>query len=311
MEDDFFEIGGDSLQATEHAARGRGGPQQLLPSEWARSLTIRRLCDEARAIGGRTRRADDARVKSGQGTPLFLCHGDSVGRGLYGFRLSEMLKGGRTGPSAYSLLDGPAASNSIEEMVSLYLARHRAVAPSRAHTGWPGIAMAALPRSTSSGASRRRDAPVEKVVLIDTFSSMHVAPCEGSCPSCAWPPSRRTVPGAPGPQAPAQRHAVSVWVLASHILARDPAILRRVTKTARSGAMRASAFCRRTIYYRAMSKYLPRRISAAVICLLSEEYAGRKEMTPRRGPAWRRRCSAVACPGSTIPASARTSTPCA
>ena len=34
---------------------------------------------------------------------------------------------------------------------------------------------------------------------------------------------------------------------------------------------------RRTTYYRAMSKYLPRKIHAEVICLLSEEYAGKKE----------------------------------
>jgi hypothetical protein len=69
----------------------------------------------------------------------------------------------------------------------------------------------------------------------------------------------------------------SVWVLASHLLRCDPAVLHRVTKTARSGSMRAWDASLRTTYYRAMSNYLPPRIRAKIVCLLSEEYLGRKE----------------------------------
>ena len=69
----------------------------------------------------------------------------------------------------------------------------------------------------------------------------------------------------------------SLWRLVTHVLARDHAIARRVGRTIRTGKMEFTDTSRRTTYYRAMSKYLPRKIHAEVICLLSEEYAGKKE----------------------------------
>jgi acyl carrier protein len=288
MDDDFFELGGDSLQATEmllvveEVTHHRFGPSDIRAQ-----LTIRLLCDK---LAGAAAARDEVmtRVKSGQGTPLFLCHGDFCGWGFYAFRLSEMLKGDGPVYLLHSLLDGTSGLESIEDMTSRYLAGVQAVAPSGPIrvAGYCHGGLAALDLVRRLEAAGRT---VEKVVLIDTFSLNARGVMRGVVPVVSW--LGRTVPGALGRKL--QRSGMpSVWVLASHILARDPAILRRVTKTARSGAMRAWDSSRRTIYYRAMSKYLPRRISAAVICLLSEEYAGRKEYD---AAPWARLAPQVQC----------------
>ena len=51
---------------------------------------------------------------------------------------------------------------------------------------------------------------------------------------------------------------------------------------------------RRTVYYRAMSRYLPPRIDAEMICLLSEEYSTKKEYAA--GP-WRNLARSVRSDG--------------
>jgi hypothetical protein len=73
-------------------------------------------------------------------------------------------------------------------------------------------------------------------------------------------------------------------VFASHFLQGDLALLRRARRTVAKGAMRIWDDSQRTTYYRAMSKYLPPRLSCEVICLLSEEYAARKAYDPA---AWK------------------------
>jgi thioesterase domain-containing protein len=213
------------------------------------------------------------KVKPGLGTPLFLCHGDFCGWGFYGFRLSEMLKGDGPVYLLHSLLDGSKGIETIEDMTSRYLADVEAVAPSGPIrvAGYCHGGLAALDLVRRLEQAGRT---VEKVVLIDTFSLNARPAMRTIAPIVSW--LGRNVPGVLGRKL--QRSGMpSLWVLASHVLERDPAILRRVTKTARSGSMRAWDSSRRTIYYRAMSKYLPGKIHAEVLCLLSEEYAGKKE----------------------------------
>jgi acyl-CoA synthetase (AMP-forming)/AMP-acid ligase II/thioesterase domain-containing protein len=288
MDDDFFEIGGDSLQATEmllmveEVTHHRFGPSDIRAR-----LTTRLLCDK---LAGAAAARDEVmtRGRAGQGTPLFLCHGDFCGWGFYAFRLSEMLKGDGPVYLLHSLLDGTNGLESIEDMTSRYLAGVEAVAPNGPIrvAGYCHGGLAALDLVRRLEAAGRT---VEKVVLIDTFSLNARGVMRGVVPVMSW--LGRIVPGALGRKL--QRSGMpSVWVLASHVLARDPTILRRLTKTARSGAMRAWDSSRRTTYYRAMSKYLPKRIRAAVVCLLSEEYAGRKEYD---AAPWARLAPQVQC----------------
>jgi hypothetical protein len=115
---------------------------------------------------------------------------------------------------------------------------------------------------------------IDKIVLIDTFSINARPLMRGIVPVVSF--ASRFVPGAWGRRL--RRSGLpSLWRFVTHVLARDRAIARRVGRTIRTGKMDFTDTSRRTTYYRAMSKYVPPRIRAEVICLLSEEYAGKKE----------------------------------
>jgi acyl-CoA synthetase (AMP-forming)/AMP-acid ligase II/thioesterase domain-containing protein/acyl carrier protein len=273
MDDDFFEIGGDSLQATEMLLEiEETTHHRINPSDIRAQLTIRVLCDR---LAGAAAARDEAmtKVRAGEGTPLFLCHGDFCGWGFYGFRLSEMLEGKGPVYLLHSLLDGAKGIETIEDLASLYLAGVQAAAPAGPLrvAGYCHGGLAALELVRQLEAAGRT---VEKVVLIDAFS-MNARPLmRPIVPIVSW--LGRWLPGELGRKI-GRSGMPSVWVLASHLLRRDPTILRRVTKTARSGSMRAWDASLRTTYYRAMAKYLPPRIRAEIVCLLSEEYVDRKE----------------------------------
>ena len=273
MDDDFFEIGGDSLQATEMLLEVEETTHHRInPSDIRAQLTIRVLCDR---LAGAAAARDEAmtKVRAGEGTPLFLCHGDFCGWGFYGFRLSEMLEGKGPVYLLHSLLDGAKGIETIEDMASRYLAGVQAAAPDGPLrvAGYCHGGLAALELVRRLEAAGRT---VEKVVLIDTFSLNARPLMRPIVPIVSW--MGRWLPGELGRKL-GRSGMPSVWVLASHLLRRDPTILRRVTKTARSGSMRAWDASLRTTYYRAMSKYLPPRIRAEIVCLLSEEYVDRKE----------------------------------
>ncbi len=273
MDDDFFEIGGDSLQATEMLLEVEETTHHRInPSDIRAQLTIRVLCDR---LAGAAAARDEAmtKVRAGKGTPLFLCHGDFCGWGFYGFRLSEMLDGKGSVYLLHSLLDGAKGIDTIEDMASRYVAGVQAAAPEGPIrvAGYCHGGLAALELVRRLEAAGRT---VEKVVLIDAFS-LNARPVMRPIVSIvSW--IGRWLPGGLGRKI-GRSGMPSVWVLASHLLRRDPAILHRLTKTARSGSMRAWDASLRTTYYRAMSKYLPPHIRADIVCLLSEEYVGRKE----------------------------------
>jgi oxalate---CoA ligase len=273
MDDDFFEIGGDSLQATEMLLEVEETTHhRISPSDIRAQLTIRVLCDR---LAGAAAARDEAmtKVRAGAGTPLFLCHGDFCGWGFYGFRLSEMLDGNGSVYLLHSLLDGTKGIETIEDMASRYVAGVQAAAPDGPIrvAGYCHGGLAALELVRRLEAAGRT---VEKVVLIDTFSLNARPALRPIVPAVSW--LGRWLPGGLGGKL-SRSGMPSVWVLASHLLRRDPTILHRVTKTARSGSMRAWDASLRTTYYRAMSKYLPPSIQAEIVCLLSEEYVGRKE----------------------------------
>ena len=122
MDDDFFEIGGNSLQATEMLLEVEEATHHRInPSDIRAQLTIRVLCDR---LAGAAAARDEAmtKVRAGEGTPLFLCHGDFCGWGFYGFRLSEMLEGRGPVYLLHSLLDGAKGIETIEDLASCYLA---------------------------------------------------------------------------------------------------------------------------------------------------------------------------------------------
>ena len=286
MDDDFFEIGGDSLQATEMLLEVEEATHhRISPSDIRAQLTIRLLCDR---LAGAAAARDEVmtKVRSGAGTPLFLCHGDFCGWGFYGFRLSEMLEGDGPVYLLHSLLDAAQGIETIEDLTARYLADVQAAAPSGPVrvAGYCHGGLAALDLVRRLEEAGRT---VEKLILIDTFSLNARAVMRPIVPIVSW--LGRTMSGGLGRKL--RRSGMpSVWVLARHILKRDPAILWRVTRTARTGTMRAWDSSLRTTYYRAMSQYVPSPIRAEITCLLSEEYSDKKEYD---AAPWARLASSV------------------
>jgi acyl-CoA synthetase (AMP-forming)/AMP-acid ligase II/thioesterase domain-containing protein/acyl carrier protein len=274
IDDDFFEIGGDSLQAAEMLLElEEMTRQRIAPSDVRAQLTIRLLSETLARETAAAKVEVMTKVKSGQGTPLFLCHGDYIGRGFYAFRLSEKLKGDGPVYLLHSLLDTPEGIETIEEMTRRYLPHVEAVAPTGPIrvAGWCNGGLAALELVRLL---ERRGRTVEKIVLIDTLSIN------------ARPLMRRTVqmvslanrfiPGTLGRKL--RRSGMpTVWRLAKYMLNRDRATLRVATKAARTGSSWLWDTSTRSTYHRAMSKYLPPKIRAAMICFLCDASSGKKE----------------------------------
>ena len=257
---------------------------RMAPSDVRAQLTVRQLC-ETLAQAAAAKQEVLTKVKSGQGAPLFLCHGDFCGWGFYGFRLARLLKGDGPVYLLHSVLDSAAGIETIEEMVRRYLPQIEAAA-SGGTIRLAGYCHGGLAAIEAAHQLERRGRTVETVVLIDTFSLNARAPMRVIVPLVSL--AGRLVPGGFGRSL--RRSAMpSLWRLASHILAGDRAITRRVSRTILRGT-RIWDTSRRTTYYRAMSKYLPPRIRAEMICLLSEEYSAQKEYAA--GP-WKRLAQSV------------------
>lgn len=284
VDDDFFEIGGDSLLATEmllelYAITGRPISFADIDAE----LSIRQL---ARALVHGVKAAGKlvSRIREGRGTPLFLFHGDFDGLGLYAPRLAERLGSDAPVFVVHSNLDRAAGVATIEEMA-------RSCLPHLLEA-WPegpfclagychgGIAAWAVAHELEIIG---RD--VRSVTLIDSFSLN--ARSSVRAVARALRAAGRIVPGAAGERL-WEGGMPLTWVLARRVLNSDGAILQRVMRRIGNRHFTVhgpgSASTLRTLYFDAMSKYLPPWIDAEVQCLLSEEMAGKAEFSP---DAWR------------------------
>ncbi len=289
LDDDFFEIGGDSLQATEMLLELEETTRyRIAPSQLRAELTIRQLCELlAGAASGRGEPMTQVRAgeHNGEGAdshaPLFLCHGDFLGWGYYGHRLAGLLDGDGPVYLLHSLIDRAHGIESIEQMVARYLPAIEQVAP----TGplrLAGYCHGGLAALETARHLERAGRVVETVALIDTYS-LNARPALRALQRLAGL-AGRLVPGVWG--ARIRRSAMaSLWVLAVHLLRGDWGILARTSRTLRNGSMRAWDDSQRTDYFRAMAKYLPSRVRAGIVCLVCEEYAARREFA---GAPWRR-----------------------
>ena len=112
---------------------------------------------------------------------------------------------------------------------------------------------------------QRAGRTVDKVLLIDTFSLNARPAMRAIVPPVLF--ASRFVPGNIGRRI--RRDGMpSLWRVVSHLLAGDRSIARRVRRSIREGETQAWDSSRRTLYYRAMSKFVPRKLRAKLICLL-------------------------------------------
>jgi acyl-CoA synthetase (AMP-forming)/AMP-acid ligase II len=95
IDDNFLEVGGDSLLATQMLCEVEAiTRQQFPPAELRAVYTVRELAGAV--LRGSLATAELVScAKPGRGTPFIFCHGDYTGRGLYALKLADMLRGDR------------------------------------------------------------------------------------------------------------------------------------------------------------------------------------------------------------------------
>jgi acyl-CoA synthetase (AMP-forming)/AMP-acid ligase II/thioesterase domain-containing protein len=266
IEDDFFEIGGDSLLATEMLLELEESTHHRVPLSAIRvPLTIRHLA-EILANEAAAKHEVITRVRSGVDTPLFIFHGDYLHWGLYGYRLSALLKGDVPVYLLHSVLDSTSKIETIEDMVQQHLSHIEAMEPNGpirlagfCHGGHAALELANQLES--------RGRAIESVVLIDTLSINARPFMRFMVALISF--AGRMVPGAFGSKL--RREAIlSLWLL-SQILKGDRKI-GRVVLMLRSGTVSKSIHA---MYYRAMSQYVPQKVRAEVVCLVCEEYSAK------------------------------------
>jgi len=294
LDEDFFEIGGDSLLATEMLVEVETTlGQHVRPSDIGNRLTVRILAQALKRTAASTGEVGYL-AKEGGGAPLFLCHGDFDGWGLYGFRLARLLK--REGPIhlLHSLLDDRRGIVSLEAMVSAYMSYVETAAPTGPVrlAGYCHGGLAALELANRLEAAGRI---VETVVLLDVMS-LNARPLfrlAGTLVQAA----AKVAPA--GLSRRLKRRAMSfLWVLFMRVASRERAIASRMVRAVRIGRLGAWDDTLRAVYFRAMANHVPRRVRAEVISVVCADNARKAEYAA--GP-WSRIASpvlALVVPGS-------------
>ncbi len=285
IDEDFFDAGGDSLQATEMLLELEAQTRQTIaPSEIKAELTIRHLVDALVDVAA-SRDELISKVKEGEGRPLFICHGDFDGWGFYALRLADLLK--HDGP-IYLLhpnFDPRAGADTMEAMAGRYIPQLLAL---QAHGAFriAGYCHGGLVAWEIAHQLERAGRAVESLALIDTFSINALPVVRGIVR--ALTKLGKIAPGDIGAKLRATGMP-TVWAGTRRLLQKDRAILWRLARRIYRGQGGAAGSLR-TAYYRAMANYLPPPTRARVVVVLSDEYAQRKEFS---ADAWRRLASQV------------------
>src|SRR5262249_31937653 len=131
IDDDFFELGGDWLLAVQMVLEVEAIARRKIPLSTLKAVyTVRQLAATIISTASTSEELVTC-AKQGDGVPFFFCHGDYTTRGLYAFKLVEMLK--RDQP--VFLLNpyrDPDPKSSIEEMAKCYLSHLLAAQPAGA-----------------------------------------------------------------------------------------------------------------------------------------------------------------------------------
>jgi thioesterase domain-containing protein/acyl carrier protein len=92
IDDDFFELGGDSLLAIQMVLEIETIARRKVPPSDLRAIyTIRQLAAMIIRTGGELEELVTC-AKDGEGTPFLFCHGDFATRGLWALKLVDMLR---------------------------------------------------------------------------------------------------------------------------------------------------------------------------------------------------------------------------
>jgi oxalate---CoA ligase len=243
IDDDFFELGGDSLLAVQMVLEVEATARRKIPSSALRAIyTVRQLA----ATILRTDSTSEELVscaKQGVGAPFFFCHGEFP-RGLWALRLVDRLRCDRP-----VFLADPDPKLSIEEMAKCYLPHLLAAQPTGAFClgGYCNGGLLAWELAHQLESLGRE---IEFVVVIETRSFNARLPFR------------------------------MIARLTRLIAAVAPG---KISEKFKLDAMRAIwGRMKRPVYYgpyfRAMSNYLPPKLQCDVVAILCDESREMKEM---------------------------------
>lgn len=284
VDEDFFDAGGDSLQASEMLLELEAQTRQPIDGAQLKAeLTIRSLVEAltARVAAGKL----VTKARDGVGRPLFVWHGDFDGWGFYALRLADRLA--HPGP-VYLLhpnFDSANHVDTIETMASRYVPELLALQPEGAFevVGYCHGGLVAWEVAHQLEAAGR---PVENLVMIDTFSINARKSVRGIAHTVRLLGSM--TPAALGTRMQ-QRGMPAVWSSTRRLMRKDRSILWRAAKRLYKGPP-GSFETMRGAYYVAMANYLPPCLKARVTVVLSDEFAGKVEYGAE---AWRGLASQV------------------
>lgn len=288
VEDDFFEAGGDSLQATEMILNVEIVTRQRIPkSELRSAYTIRQLAAAvARATPPRVELVTCA--KEGSGRPFFFCHGDYLTHGFYALALADLLENDQ---AVYLLHPyrprDIVASSTIEDMARSYIPHLLAAQPRGAFRlgGYCNGGLLAWELAHQLGKVGRE---VEFVVLVDTMSlnaRLTLRAIEAMLRLVT-----RVSPKHIGKKIRSEAMNTLWWqirrIWADRRIARRAIrlIRRAMSNIFRRSAPRQLAGNKSTFwgadYHRIMSNYIPPKTNSAIFCVLSEESRNNINMLP-------------------------------
>jgi thioesterase domain-containing protein/acyl carrier protein len=262
IDDDFFELGGDSLLAVEMVLEVEAVARRKIPLSTLKAVyTVRQL---AATIIGTVSTSEElvTCAKDGDGTPFFFCHGDFATLGLWALRLVDMLK---CDHPVFLIWPhrAPEPKFTIEEMARSYLPHVLAAQPTGAFRlgGFCNGGLVAWELAHQLESLGRK---IEFIVLVDTRSFN----------------ARLTVR--------------VVARLTRLIAAVAPG---KVGEKFKLDAMRAIwNQMKRQVYYgpylRAMSNYLPPKLNCDVVSVLCDESRDMKEFS---SISWKRLVPKVHC----------------
>jgi oxalate---CoA ligase len=287
VDDNFFELGGDSLLATSMLLEVEAQTRHPVPPSALRGVwTVRQL---ARALlsDAPADRQLITRAKEGSGTPFFFCHGDYRDRGIYAFRLMDLVKA----DVPILLLNHwrdflESRQDSLEDIARLYMPELLASQPNGPFRigGYCIGGLLAWEIARQLTAAGRE---VERVVLVDSPSLNGHAGLRAT---------KRTFDAIARVAPERMRLRIersgmwSAWVTVRS----RPAVLGALTRLSRYLAFKWRAAEKprpvRWDEYRRLSNYIPPKLDTGLLCLVCADNARRVDFRPSN---WRRLARSV------------------
>lgn len=284
LDDDFFDIGGDSLLATDMLVEVEALVGKPYPQSELSTLTIRRMA-EVFVSDMPAEPQVMTQVKEGTGIPLFFCHGDFVERGLYAQKLAAMIPGDH--PIFLLHCYPEPFGSSVDEIARVYMQHILRAAP-RSPVLIAGYCNSGMVAWQLAYMLRCAGVEVLELLLIEMIS-LNARPAIRALPAI-FNAAGALIPGRAGRfvREDAMRHCWR-WITRFGAFSFG-ALRKKITEWQEQRAPGRDMFANANRTYHAlMSRYVPPPIDVGVTCIIAQQ-GKHFETDPR---FWRRLAPSV------------------